>query len=148
RAEAAVLGRAVAKTVVLGRSGVDEESIDTEIENAVRIFEGVLGESAVEVEINPRGFTDSPVKIPVASDTQVSQLLNEIWFELRGAVEPYTYGKTWMLTDRVTGKAYIDIGRSWARIHGIPEDSRLISEVGIKPGSLLKATIMPDISTE
>jgi len=78
------------------------------------------------------------VQIPVTEETTVDSLLDTIYFALAPAVKPFTYNKTWILTDD-SGKNYTDIGTIWAKDQNLPRDTRPITEVGIFPGSTLPA---------
>lgn len=148
RVDTTLLSRAVARTVVLSDAENGQGSEDLQIERAARIFEEVFEESSIEIEVSPKGYTDSPLKIPVTSETQVSEFLDQIWFDLRGAVKPFTYGRSWVIINPSDGALYTDIGRTWANERKIFSDVRPITEIGILPGTKLKVVIMSGKESE
>jgi len=145
--DAQFIGRALAKTVVplLDDVGNDEANREAVVEQVVLDFETAFRESAVEIEVVPSQPSDEPLRIPVTTKTEVGDLMDQIWFELNGRVEPFTYNRAWILTSCVDGRRYPDMGSTWAKRQGLKRDRRPISEVGIKPGDCLKAIIKSDV---
>lgn len=79
------------------------------------------------------------MQIPVNENTDIQWLLDQIFFELDGAVQAGTYGRAWVLVDD-EGRRYNDMGMSWAKRQlGLEQDPRSIPEVGILPGAHLAA---------
>lgn len=64
--------------------------------------------------------------------------LARIYYHIKDAVPPFTYGKQWILRDVNSGRVF-DIGTAWALSMGIPTDTRSISTVGINAGSYIEA---------
>jgi len=71
RADATLLGRAVARTVVLGEADSEQDSVELKIDKAARIFEAAFEESTVEIEPVPPSDLDNPIKLLVMEDMQV-----------------------------------------------------------------------------
>jgi hypothetical protein len=71
--------------------------------------------------------------VPYVPDMSVSRLLDEIWFEMRPNVHPFSYTNDWVLKDAASGKLLWSLGRPWARSQGLPEDTRTLAEIGIDP---------------
>jgi hypothetical protein len=107
----------------------------------------VVGQSvAEEIERNEvlaidLGEFNGPIfRIPVHDEMSVSDLLDNIYFEMSryGKVKPFSYGKSWLLVDEKTDKQFTGMGTKWAIEHGMDRDERLLEEVGITSGSKLK----------
>lgn len=78
--------------------------------------------------------------IPFDRYPTVSDLLDGIWFSMRGdRIPPSKYGEIWMLRDSQTGKLFRNMGRNWAATQGGFLDERSLKSVGIKPGMRLEA---------
>ena len=84
----------------------------------------------------------APVQFPVTPDTKVAELLDSIFFSIAPVVEPFTYNKSWVLSDG-DGALLKDIGTKWAEQHGSARDERSITEAGIDPGSTLTVRPLP-----
>ena len=90
------------------------------------------------------------VRRPVYEHQTVSFFLNQLFFELGGAVPPYTYGTRWELYDPRRGVALIDVASAWSR--GSRQDRpdvRRLDDVGLRAGSILAARLIepPDPAT-
>lgn len=91
--------------------------------------------SAVNTSVGVR-----PITIFIDDETTVKDLTNQVYLALAPAVKPYRYAHDWVLVDSSTGKAYTDMGRSWAKERfGQLDDTRRLGEVGIEGGARLKA---------
>lgn len=97
--------------------------------------------SALDEALSERGVTilvdefipERPARIPVTERTTVQDLLDQAYFSLEPTVDAFTYGRSWVLA-REDGERMVDLisGRSGA-------DARLLSEVGIAAGDVLRA---------
>jgi hypothetical protein len=79
-------------------------------------------------------------RVDVDDRTTVADVLNSTYFALQNTVAAYTYGSEWILLD--TAGEYLDrLRSSWAvgAEPNIKVDDRLLSEVGLTPGSRLLA---------
>jgi hypothetical protein len=141
RTDSIVLARAVARAVVpaLGHNTEGEDSTEA-LNQVARRFEEAVEESSVLVTLSPLLNTRAEVlQIPVTEETSIRLLLDAIYWAIQPRVEPFTYGKTWLLYDRVGGKGYDEMGTRWAERANLLDDIRPISSVGIGPGSRLIA---------
>jgi hypothetical protein len=70
----------------------------------------------------------------------VSDFLDELYRYVESVVPAITYGNAWVLKDAVSGKEFMNIGRSFARAAlGKDHDDRSLEEVGIIPGMRFEA---------
>lgn len=74
----------------------------------------------------------------------IQTLLNEIFTSFNGAIRPFSYGRTWVLYEPATKATFSEIGSAWFLSRGAAEDSRTLSEVGLRPGMQLEAVLIPD----
>jgi hypothetical protein len=139
RVDSAVIGRAVAETLVPMKSDDSDPGNRTaEVEAVARRFEAAVDESSLFISLGPLNRSADRLRLPVSRETPVQPVLNEIFYALDGAVAPNSYGKSWMLIND-DGTEYTDMGMPWAKQHNLPGDSRTLDEIGIKPGSRLTA---------
>ena len=97
-------------------------------------------DNSTSITIDARNFIDDPKAIysyPIAAFETVSSMTNDIYYKLRGAVEPFHYGHTWVLRNKSTNEVLKSL-RILAKIPpGKPlHDPRSLSEVGVIPGSV------------
>jgi hypothetical protein len=76
--------------------------------------------------------------LPVSGFADFNELTDEVYFAMDGAVEPFTYGTSWVLREKDTGK----ILRHARMITNVGagkyvSDNRTLDEIGIKPGMTL-----------
>lgn len=83
------------------------------------------------------------LQLPYLNDTRVAAFLEEIWRAMSSRVEPFTYGKVWVLRE-VHASRVFDVGSSWAKSHGVASDTRTLAEAGIMPG--LELEVVPLVS--
>ncbi|MFM9964318.1 MAG: toll/interleukin-1 receptor domain-containing protein [Planctomycetaceae bacterium] len=79
-----------------------------------------------------------------ASFKSVRELLDQIYFRLDGAVEPFTYDQLWLLRNAITGQVFYNMGTNWALKQKLLHDQRTLQDVGIAPGSMLEAVSVLD----
>jgi hypothetical protein len=77
------------------------------------------------------------LRIRCDSHRPLHVILAGIWSAISDVVPAYTYGDAWVLRDIHTGRVY-DVGLSWAKRNGFPDDYRALSDVGISPGAELE----------
>jgi hypothetical protein len=136
RSESVFLGRVVAEaTVPPGANGEDRDDM---VRQVAQRFEAAVKESSVTVSLGNLKPRADLLQIPVAENMEIDHFLNSIYFALSPAVEPFTYGRAWILVDE-HGREYTDMGTIWANSRNLPSDLRPITEVGIEPGSRLTA---------
>lgn len=133
-AQSLFFGRAVAETVVpLDNNGEDRNVV---VEQVARRFEAVVAESSITVSINRLKSDAELLQIPVTENMTVDHFLDSIYFALKPAVKPFTYDQAWTLIDE-HGNEYTEMGTTWANSRNLSGDARLITEVGIRPGTSL-----------
>jgi hypothetical protein len=124
------------------RPGRLTEDLRAQVTEAI---EGAVDRSSVTVDRSAFGEDgDEPIRIPVTRKTTVQALLDSIYFELRPAVEPFTYGSAWVLFDE--GNSEIEahgMKRAFFKDTGVAVrlrgDTRRLAEAGITPGMHLTA---------
>lgn len=100
------------------------------------------------VTVHLSGFSQNPrsMQVPIDESTTVTELLDAVYFAIYKKVTNFSYSKTWLLRDINTGRLFDDIGRPYARQYlGTDRDFRLLSEVGLRPGSTL--SVVPPASS-
>jgi hypothetical protein len=122
----------------------------TEAESAEDV--AVIAEQAVtsaRAEVERRAVTVSLARFPtrnraeavafvVDEQTTVQDLLNFVYFAIADAVEPYRYGRQWLLRDITSGHVYGELGSSARDIDRGRFDERLLADIGIHPGAQLE----------
>lgn len=133
RSNSELLARAVGATLAPLLEGVsDGKASDDVREQVARRFEVAIEQSSVAVTLTPPlSLRHEELQIPVTSHTTVRWLLDSIYYALRPALKPYSYGRSWLLVDD-NGVEYADMGTRW-----MEPDERLITELGIHPGTHL-----------
>lgn len=97
-------------------------------------FDRAFRNRAVTILTEAFGY-GHPTRVPVTKETTVQDLLDLTYFSLEPAVEPYTYGRSWVLA-REDGKRLPDLEQGPS---GMRNDRRRLGEVGISPGETLWA---------
>jgi hypothetical protein len=69
--------------------------------------------------------------------TVICDFLDVLWFAVRDAAPPYTYGKTWVLRDAASKKLFSSMGSN--NKERLERDLRTLPEVGIFAGMVLQA---------
>jgi transcriptional regulator with XRE-family HTH domain len=67
----------------------------------------------------------------------VDGLLDLIYAAILPDMPRCTYGTRWVLSNKQNGVKFRDIGLQWAAKHGLPKDTRVLKDAGIKPGMTL-----------
>lgn len=106
------------------------------------LFDQVLRDGTVTIERSALLPGAGPIEFPVTPRTEVAELLASVYFTINTQVEPFSYGKSWVLQGR-DGHALRELGSEWARSRGLVRDSRSIVEAGISPGSTLSVVPPP-----
>lgn len=74
-------------------------------------------------------------------ETTIDELLDTVFFSLTPDIEPFSYGKTWVLGAE-DGTLLVALGTHWAKTEGLQRDERPIGEVGLLPGLKYYATLL------
>jgi hypothetical protein len=117
----------------------DDERVRERISEA---FERAIEEGTITVDRTPLLGVADPVRFPVTPDTKVAELLDSIYISITPNVKPFTYNKSWILSD-ADGGLLKDIGTAWAEERGWARDERSLAEAGIEPGSKLTVNPLP-----
>jgi len=125
-----------ASTTTEDASGTDRRS--RRQEQITEKFERLIENRSVIVDRSELIPNARHVKIPVTEDTTTGDLLDSVYFEIAPTVRPFTYGISWILVDE-TGTHLNGMGTLWAKNRGQVRDERELQDVGIYPGSRLKA---------
>ncbi|HEV8556542.1 MAG TPA: hypothetical protein VGR06_09130 [Actinophytocola sp.] len=92
----------------------------------------------ITVDVSTFDGVPPVTEVPVDKSTNVSELLDAVYFAMAGKVANFSYNKTWILRDGRTGRRYDDIGTFYAREHlETDRDYRRLSDVGIGPNASL-----------
>lgn len=142
----ALRGRAAAVTVQRPVSEIVTETLDLVRKLTFDRFGRHAAETeTLTVDLQPVVGKSGPIwTAPFSSFKCVSDLLDEVYFKLEGAVEPFTYDKVWVLMNPATGKVFRDLGSKWSEPRGMYRDGRTLWEVGFSPGIKLEALLMTD----
>jgi hypothetical protein len=121
----------------------DDASQQALRKQVVQTFEELVRGRSITIDRSTL-HADAPIlQIPVTDATTVSELLDAIYFEIAPVVEPFTYGKSWLLADW-DGNPLTEIGTAWAKWDsGAPRDRRPLGDAGIAPGSKLRLVMLP-----
>jgi hypothetical protein len=111
--------------------GRDPKEVRARVEDA---FADAVQRNSIAVD--PSMFLPGadPVTFAVGPETTVQDLLDSVYFALQPAVEPYSYGRSWVLSDAEL-RPLPEIPSSRSKRVG-----RKLSEVGLEPGATLVAT--------
>jgi len=134
----------VESALVKSLAGIEEklDAIGASAKQRQEIAEYVTAAArSTVVTVDLAAFSeDASFEVPVDGRTSVAELLDAVYFGLRGKVGNLSYNRTWLLRDEKTGRSYDDIGTHWARIALRTErDFRPVREVGIAGGAQLTA---------
>jgi hypothetical protein len=124
--------------------GSSPEEVGQAIADATR---QLIAESSIVVDVRRLyhdPVSEESVSIPVDDDSTVQFLLNQIYWAISDVVAPFKYGEEWLL-EQPTGERLTDIGTARARRHGNDDDTRLLRDVGIRPGTRLVAVPAPNL---
>lgn len=140
--EAAI--RSAFETVVIPQLDMQQEEGNhgSMVDEAVAVARRDYRDRTIEIGLAAihGDLAHHPLIVPVAEETTVANLLDNIYFAISSYVESFSYGKTWLVEDVMTGKRYDDIGMLWARRNKVGgRDWRRITEAGIHPGARLRA---------
>lgn len=107
------------------------------VSQAVAAAEADLRSRVIEVDISPiERHSREPLRIPVAENTTVSEVVDQVWFALSDTVVPVTLNREWVLVDASSGRTIEAVGREWAQENlQTDRDLRLLAEAGIEPGA-------------
>jgi hypothetical protein len=125
------IASASAKELTDVRPNADPAEIEEELDRLIE-------KSSIIIDCSAFGKGDR-VPIPVTDETTVADLLNAIYFELAPAIQPFTYGESWVLKDGA-GDSLTDMGTRWAEERGQRSDLRLLNQVEIDAGSTFRVT--------
>ena len=81
------------------------------------------------------------IDIPYRPSAIACDFLAAVYEEIWKFVPPNTYGRTWLLRDVATGRAF-DFGSAWARFNQLQADVRPLQLVGIKGGAQFQAVLL------
>lgn len=110
-----------------------------------RLGPRLTGKDTLTLDVRPLvGPSGAVWQAEFASFKSVSDLLNQIYFRLDGAVEPFTYDQLWLVRDASSGQVFYNMGTNWALRQNLLRDERTLQEVGINPGCSLEAVSVLD----
>jgi hypothetical protein len=115
--------------------GVDDEERLERVRTKTR---EELDKLSIDVNIDINETNAARTRFYPTDTSTVTDLLNSVYFAISDFVRPFEYPRTWVL-EREGGGVLDQMGTSWARSRGLPEDDRLLGEVGIKAGDRLRA---------
>jgi hypothetical protein len=119
-----------------GDLGLDENA-QRNLQNA---GQDVILRYQIVVDISDLAPEAKVVPVICGPETTVTFLLDFVFFSLGGSVPNFSYGHEWFLFDKDRGILLTDIGSKYARQYlDESRDNRLLSEVGIFPGTSLEA---------
>lgn len=106
---------------------------------AVGISSEIREATSISISLTPIVPELSDLIFPVDAFANFSDLTDQLYFALEDYVKPYTYGTSWILRDKVSGKTFKN-ARMIAGIKPgkIVTDFRTLEEVGITAGMFLE----------
>lgn len=118
--------------------GALAEVIDPKQKEALLLKETVDAVRQSVIQIDSRPFFGKKGKVWEESfdpSRQMDNFLNALFFEMQPLGLPvFSYGKVWALKDPSTDRTFVPAGSQWARLNGVEDDERTLSEVGLKGG--------------
>lgn len=135
---------AVESVIARYRSSPTEMSAKSDFGDIARLVaQQEIRKRTIEVDLSSVAGGVHRLAVPVADSTSVDAFLNSVFFALKGAVRPFTYGIEWTLADPSTGRQMRSIGTIYAKERlGTARDNRLLGQVGIEPGSPLEVQLL------
>jgi hypothetical protein len=124
---------AVAVAVAAGRADVAQL-----VERAVSTAGRVADARSVAVDISAFRPDAPPVRFFADQASEVSELLDFVYFSLAPVVRPWTYGEQWLLR-KADGTMLVNLGSSWARGERRDRDDRALHTLGVVAGDQLVA---------
>ncbi|HEV2945472.1 MAG TPA: hypothetical protein VGX26_10200 [Solirubrobacteraceae bacterium] len=133
-----VLGHAIGEAVASasissGRPQNTQNKQRVVRERVTRSFDSYLERSSITVDRSGVSPRLEPIRVPVTRETTIDELLDTIFFSLTPEIEPFSYGKTWVLATE-SDDFLEGLGTQWAKTEGLQRDERPIGEVGLLPG--------------
>jgi hypothetical protein len=114
---------------------LDAKQIQGRVEDAIRATHERIEETLAFINITEIKPEIPLVAIPILDGMTVQNFMDEMWYSLSPKIEPYTYGKTWILENTDTGErlaaVHTDLERDYLNSHRWNEP---LSEFGIGPG--------------
>lgn len=101
----------------------------------------ILHRAVITVDISAfEGAAISPSLVfPYDASQDAFSLLSAIYFQISYHVQPFTYGKSWVLQDKESGINILPRGIDWADNHALANSGASISRMGIRAGMTLLA---------
>jgi hypothetical protein len=114
----------------------NEQRIQAEVQKALRLAHEQIKESSIFIDVSELESTMPRLAIPVFDDRDVRLFMDELWVALRwSGIQPYTYGKDWVLEDSRDGRRLDRIdGRPARQYLDAKLDSATISDFGLNSG--------------
>ncbi|HEY1574260.1 MAG TPA: hypothetical protein VGG05_23165 [Pseudonocardiaceae bacterium] len=95
--------------------------------------------SVASVDLSHFLGAGSTMQFIVSDSSTVSELLDAIYASISGHVPPYTYGLSWLIKIKGSGRLLVDIGTNWAlNNRSGNSDTRALHEVGIAGGTCIE----------
>ena len=114
---------------------LDAKQIQGKVEDAIRATHEKIEETSAFVDILEIKPEIPLVAIPILDGMTVQEFMDELWYSFIPEIEPYTYGKTWILENTDTherlAEVHTDQDRDYLNSHRWNE---LLSEFGVRPG--------------
>jgi hypothetical protein len=108
-------------------------------EEAVVALDEAIREEVVSINLS--AFERAGIEFVVKEGSTVTDLLDYVYFSISNHVRAYRYGEEWVLRDVKRDKMVVkrSNGPGGAQLPRGASDLRLLSEVGIGPGTVLEA---------
>jgi hypothetical protein len=127
------------REIILDTSKTDANDMGPWRQIADRVVADV--DRASNFKVDAREFLGDPSAIftyPIAAFESLGDFTNEVYFKLSSKVRPYQYGYTWVLKNEQNNSVIKTLRMLLEAPAGKPiRDHRLLSEVGISPGTIL-----------
>lgn len=121
------------------RATSDNDSFNKD-ELAKKITDSIKDSAFITVDARTyTGKNDNIFELPYVALSSLNRLTDEVYFLLKGAVDAYEYGYSWVLEREVDSIVIKNARMITGERRGVPlADNRALEEVGITPGAVLK----------
>jgi hypothetical protein len=102
-----------------------------------------LQSSLIVVDIRAyRNQENSELAFPYDANDRAFSLFSAIYFQIEDFVDPFSYGKQWVLQDAQSKNFLLPIGIDWSENNALSKSNITVAQLGIESGARLQALPM------
>jgi hypothetical protein len=138
----AAIGTAIELAVHnLLRDGLLSDLTATDVNAAVAEVRHEFKKSLITVDLEQFPGGVEAVSVPASDEMMVVDFLDAVWVNIANYAPPFTYGSSWTLQDRSTGKVFLEdyLRDPNKQEEAYYRDRRTVAQVGIRAGMSLLA---------